>query len=336
MRVELYGHSFSEVVLIADLKEESKTVELSKRRDLEKSEFATVELLLGAIHALGYKTQHYETPDELANNAPTHRDDLILSIYGGEESRNRMALVPAICETFGLKFIGPDVYGRVIAQDKEISKRLAVDAGLRTPNWIILRSIDEMDNLSSFSYPCVVKPLLEGSSIGISQSSLCTSYEQAKALALSLFSDLNQPIMAEEFIPGRETALSVIETESGYKWAYSEIFIPSDPNHFQSRLFDADEKSNPTKGRTVRNIDGELCQDDLNRILALLSSFGPFGYCRVDGRHHNGKFYFLEITPDAWINPKGQFAKAFTEQGMSYQEVIKAVLFSAMTDLPDR
>ena len=80
---------------------------------------------------------------------------------------------------------------------------------------------------------------------------------------------------------------------------------------------------------TVRNIDNELTESDHKDIEALLRAFGTYGYCRVDGRFADGRFSFLELTPDAWIEPSGQFAMSFTEKGWTYPDVIAAVLASA-------
>ena len=316
------------VVLIADVINESTFQQLYSRRDLEKSEKETISQIVDAIHKLGREVVHYQSPNELAKNACHHKNDVVLSIYGGEESRNRMALVPAVCEAFGLKYIGPDVYGRIIAQDKEISKRLAVDVGLRTPEWRIIRKPEDIKCLNNFYFPCVIKPLMEGSSIGISQKNLSHTTEQAIVLVHKLLTNLDQPVIAERFISGRETALSIIENKHGFNWAYSEIFVKGFPNFFRDQLFDVEEKNNPTIERTVRNIDEELSRSDLDKILSFLESFGYFGYCRVDGRHSDGKFHFLEMTPDAWINKKGQFAMAFTEKGWSYERVINDLLLS--------
>lgn len=322
------GDPHQNVVLIADVIDEHKSNLLCSRRDLEQSDQETIDKLIAAISQLGRKVVHYRSPYELAVNASQHTNDIVLSIFGGDVSRNRMTLVPAICESFNLSFIGPDVYGRVIAQDKEVSKRLASDCGLRTPSWQVIRSAKDIDLLQKVNYPCVVKPLLEGSSIGISQENLARTPDQAIQVVTRLLSDIGPPILIEDFVSGKETALSVMEQQGKIRWAYSEVVIKGNPDFFQEYLFDAAEKMHPTPGRTVRNIDVELDQSDLIRIEHFLRSYGDFGYCRVDGRHADGKFYFLEVTPDAWIDPKGQFAMAFTEKGWSYSDVISAVLSS--------
>ena len=137
--------SFRDVVLVADVFDHAASNVLThERRDLELTEIGTLQALRAAIAVLGLKVHHYQGPATLAGHARRHKEDVVLAIYGGQRSRNRMALVPAICETFGLRFIGPDVYGRIIAQDKEISKRLASDCGLRTPAWRVVRDYQHL------------------------------------------------------------------------------------------------------------------------------------------------------------------------------------------------
>ncbi len=322
--------SFRDVVLIADAWEQGNSeAPVHLRRDLEMTDANTLRDLTNAIESLGLVVHQYPEPAILAEHAQEHRDDIVLSIYGGQGSRNRMALVPAVCEAFELRFIGPDTYGRIIAQDKEVSKRLAADCGLLTPAWRIVRDSTDLQYIGGLTFPVVVKPLMEGSSIGISQRNICADREAAKSIALELLETFHQPVVIEEFVAGREVAYARIERAGPDAWAFSEVVIEGDPHHFHNRLFDASEKLIPTSGRTVRNIDSELASQDRQALDAFLSAYGPFGYCRVDGRLANGRFHFLELTPDAWIASRGQFARGFTEKGWDYAQVIAAVLVSS-------
>lgn len=323
---------FDGVVLVADVipeEREGEAAGLSERRDLEQTEPSTFAALSAAISNLGLKLFHYSTPADLARNAERHLDDIVLSVFGGSSSRSRMALTPAVCEAFGLKYVGPDAYGRIVAQDKEISKRLAVDCGVSTPPWRVIRTEAELTISAGPSPPVVVKPLLEGSSIGISGRCLQNSRDGAVAVAADLLRQLQQPVLIEQFVPGREVSYVRIENSSADYWAFSEACIPDDPAYFDTRLLDAEEKVFRHPGRTVRNINSELAPEDKAALDALLAAFGRYGYCRVDGRLQAGRFHFIELTPDAWLGPVGQFAMGFTECGWTYEEVIAAVLQSA-------
>jgi D-alanine-D-alanine ligase len=322
---------FRDVILVADSQHSTNsTIPTHRRRDLEKSEDSTVAALLSAFRELGITVHHYKEPSELGANAKHHREDLVFSIYGGEKSRNRMALVPAICEAHGLRYVGPDVYTTIICQDKEISKNLAHESGLTTPRHRIVRTKEDFGSIRSFSPPFVVKPLLEGSSIGISQKNLIFKEQDGIAFAEDLLITFEQPIMIEEFIGGREVSYNSIESQPVNLWSYSEIHVAGQEDYFDSHLFDADEKLHRHLPRTVRTIDSELSETDKTHIDRFLAAVGKYGYCRVDGKHYKGKFVFLEVTPDAWIAPGGAFAASFINKGWSYADVISKVLASAV------
>lgn len=324
------GQGFQEVLLVADLFDPGASdLQIAERRDLERTDLETFLTLKNTIESLGLGVRHCAQPSDLRRYTRKAKHSIVLSIYGGAGSRNRMALVPAVAEALGLKFIGPDAYGRITAQDKEISKRLALDCGLRTPAWRIARDLQGIDRAISLNYPAIVKPLMEGSSIGISQRNLVRSGAEARRVSAYLLEMFSQPVLIEEFVPGREVSFSSIQGASHSHWAFSEVVIEGDASFFETHLFDAHEKQWRTEGRTVHNIDAELSSEDRTAIERLLAALGKYGYCRVDGRLTEGRFHFLELTPDAWIHPRGQFAMGFTEKGWSYQEVVAAVLSSA-------
>jgi len=323
--------NFRHVVLVADTLENSGGLARSvqMRQDLEMTDETTMQALLQAFSELGLKVYHYHDPKSLAVNAKKHGRDLVLSIYGGKGSRNRMALVPAICEVHGLAYVGPDVYGRVICQDKEVSKNLARECGIDLPRHRIIRRTEDMQVIERFPPPYVLKPVLEGSSIGIGPSNLVREGEDGTGVARSLLEELGPPIMVEAFVGGREVSYNCIEATPENVWAYSEVYVEGRDDYFNSHLFDADEKLNRRLPRRVRTIDDMLNETDRQKLNRLLAMIGRFGYCRVDGKHHEGRFVFIELTPDAWIAPTGAFAASFINKGWSYAEVIAAVLSSA-------
>lgn len=329
---------FRSLVLVADLWDQGSpgSHEYTNRRDLEQTDRETLNEIVEAVKSLGIQVHHYESPAELAKHAERHKMDLVLSIYGGSDSRSRMAITPAVCEAFGLRYIGPDAYGRVIAQNKEISKRLALECGLRTPAWRVVRSENEALIASRVRLPVVVKPLLEGSSIGISDASLQHSAEGARDQAIALLRRFGEPVLVEEFVAGREVSYTRIEHPVDDLWGLSEVVITDEPGYFFGRLFHANEKLIRDPRRTVLNIDPLLSSNDKAAIERFLTAIGRYSYCRVDGRLKDGKFHFIELTPDAWLGRAGQFAMSYSEKGWRYADVIAAILTSAAPAPPIR
>lgn len=323
---------FQGVVIIADLLQSGSPVPIDRRRDLERTDARTLEQLTEAITRLGLRVHHYEHPKDLAERAEDHVKDVVLSVFGGTVSRNRMALVPAICETFGLAYVGPDVYGRIICQDKEVSKAIAGQAGLRIPSHRIVREESDISRVRDFPLPYVVKPLWEGSSIGIGPNSLVNTRREGEALVRELLKDLEQPLMVEAFVPGREVSWCFIEGPKAKQLrSLAEVLWGNDPSHFDRNLYDAQHKLSAENNKIVRNISSELRTNDAEAMERLLKLLGPLGYGRVDGKLRDGEFVFLEITPDAWLGPTGTFASGFLADGFSFAEVIEQLLLSAKT-----
>ena len=128
------------------------------------------------LSAISKSVTHYNTLEEFIDNIQQHKDDLVFTIYGGRRSRNRMALVPAICESYGIKFVGADTYARIVCQDKQISKEVIRRFELKTADYLLIDHFTDMALLQTLNYPLVIKPNLEGSSIGIHAHSRVSMY----------------------------------------------------------------------------------------------------------------------------------------------------------------
>lgn len=317
---------FKRLVLIADERLVSENEPTRHRHDLEMSEPSVVMAILKASAELQIGTVHYQTPRELSEAADEHKSDLILSIFGGKDSRNRMCLVPAVCEVHQLQYVGPDAYGRVICQDKEVSKALAAEAGLAVPSHLTIRTSRDLKRLADIDRPYVLKPSLEGTSIGVYKENLIRRDHEGTKAAQNLLSEFNQPILAEAFVPGREVALNFIETESGLITSFTETTILDSPDYFNENLYDVETKILGDSARQIALIDNEIPTDLLKAAQLLLHMVGPLSYGRIDGKLHNGSFYFLELTPDAHLAPWGVFAQAFIKQGWQFTDVLAAIL----------
>jgi D-alanine-D-alanine ligase len=324
---------FHDVVLVADILDSELRMPPHLRRDLEKTDRSTLQEITTAILDLGLQVHHYQNPSALAEAANHHRRDIVLSIFGGSTSRNRMALVPAICESLGLAYIGPDTYGRVVCQDKEISKSLAQAAGLNIAPHRIARSEDDVGFLTDFPLPYVVKPLLEGSSIGIGSQSLVTNRKNGEAIVRTLSRQLRQPLMVEAFVPGKEVSWCFVEgsPENSLR-AFAEVVWDDDPDYFETHLYDAQHKLSADRRKKVRLLTEQLRAVDELGMERLLRLVGHVGYGRVDGKFKDGQFTFLEITPDAWLGVSGTFMSSFQQSGHSYESVIQRILLSAQQD----
>jgi len=150
---------------------------------------------------------------------------------------------------------------------------------------------------------------------------------QLRDIARDLIHEFAQPVLIEEFTYGREVCFNVIETTAAPHERLAEIRMISRPDYFNDHLFSADIKA-PWNDLEIVELTDTLVETDRQALRRLIEAVGGIGYCRVDGKWSDGRFHFLELTPDAWLDPQGAFALSFTQTGWSYPEVLAHILAS--------
>ena len=274
---------------------------------------------------------HYNSPKELIDNIHKHSEDLVMTIYGGNSSRNRMALVPAICESYNVKFVGADAYARILCQDKFLTKEFARRHNITSPYGQLIETENDLSLIESLRLPLIIKPNFEGSSIGISDSSKVASYKEAYRQTLSLLQKFNQPILVEEFQSGKEVCICIIGLPSEpILFEVMEVFCEGQEDFLHERVYSANEKHISDRPYSHRSITEELNPIDKENILKLFSSLGKMDFMRIDGRMNNGKFTLIELTPDAYLGSSSSFKDALLISGNDYQELIKSIIRTAL------
>ena len=125
---------------------------------------------------------------------------------GGEDG-----VIQGVLEAFGIPYTGSGVLGSALAMDKLRSKRLWAGAGLPTPPFVVLR--DEADfarALDELGLPMIVKPVNEGSSIGMSKVTRAEDLPGAWAAARRF----DDEVFAERWITGPEYTASVLGAQA--------------------------------------------------------------------------------------------------------------------------
>lgn len=135
-------------------------------------------------------------------------DIVFLALHGenGEDGR-----IQAAFDLFGIRYTGSDYLGSALAMDKGLAKQLFRMNGIPTPNGISLKRGGDAKSVAGLglTLPCVVKPCRGGSSIGVS----IVHTEDAFAAALEEAFRLEDELIVEEFIGGREFSVGVIDDE---------------------------------------------------------------------------------------------------------------------------
>ena len=145
-------------------------------------------------------------PAELASEpAP----DLIFNLAEALVGAGREAQAPALFEWLQWRYVGSDAVTLAIAHDKWHTKRILLADGIPTPAARLVQQPDVVD-VAGLHYPLIVKPVAEGSGKGIRDEDVVESAAALKAAVRRKLARYQQPVIVEEFLPGRELTAALI------------------------------------------------------------------------------------------------------------------------------
>jgi D-alanine-D-alanine ligase len=184
----------------------------SKGGDDDQAEYdppETIAAITDAIAAHGHKVVQLEATPDLPRILAEADVDLVFNIAEGAVGRNREAQVPALCELLGVPYTGSDSATLAIALDKALTKKVLKQHDVLTPEFILFETGREKIP-PGLKYPVIVKPNTEGSSKGISATSVVDDENQLRALVKQLIDRYRQPALCEEYIKGREFTIGLL------------------------------------------------------------------------------------------------------------------------------
>ena len=246
-------------------------------------------------------------------------DVVYVALHGtfGEDGR-----IQALLELAGKLYTGSGVLASALAMDKAMSKRIFVDAGVPTPRWRLCRTGEQVGAAeigACGGLPVVVKPNEEGSTVG-----LTIVREQAELRpALELAARYGDAILLEEYVPGRELTVAVLEDEA----------LPIVEIRPKSGFYDYENKY--TAGRTDYFCPADLPPSLGPRILELgvaaARALGCSGVSRVDFRLSPQDVpHCLEVNTIPGMTPTSLVPMAAKVVGMTYEDVVARALELAL------
>ncbi|PCH61207.1 MAG: D-alanine--D-alanine ligase [Gammaproteobacteria bacterium] len=300
-----------------DAKEYGRTAVLlggnAAERDVSLSSGRAV---LEALRANGVDAEAVDPKtDSLSVLNQFDRAFIVLHGRGGEDGTMQGYL-----ETMGIAYTGSRVLGSAVAMDKIRSKQLWQAQGIATPRFMIADANTDVDECS-LSFPMVVKPANEGSSLGMSK----VEHADALASAIDVAAGFDREILIEEWVQGAEYTIGILANK-----ALPVIRIET-TNQFYD--YDAKYHRNDTRYRCPCGLGPE--QEEALKKLALqaYSAVSASGWGRVDIMcDQSGKAYVIEVNTVPGMTDHSLLPKAAAAAGLSFSELVMQILDTSLAD----
>jgi D-alanine-D-alanine ligase len=253
-------------------------------------------------------------------------DRCFIALHGrfGEDGTVQGAL-----ELLGIPYTGPGVMTSAVAMDKLMTKRIWIAEGLSTPAWRQVHSAEEtrvaFDALGS---PMIVKPVREGSTIGLTKVLNRDQCEAAYALA----AQQDPMVMCEQFIAGDEVTCPVLGTGAAAQALPVIRIVAPDGNYdYQNKYFTDDTQYLVPCGLP----DGEEARIQA-LVLQAYRTLDARGWSRADVMIDatTRTPYLLEINTSPGMTGHSLVPMSARAAGLSYEDLCLAILSSAALDNP--
>jgi len=283
----------------------------------------------GVVQALTQKGHHVTAFDvvdgTLMGFEASAYDAAFIALHGefGEDGGIQLCL-----EESGLAYTGSDAESSKLAMDKVAAKMCFADAGLRVAPHVHLTSLDELPKkeleIMNLGMPIIVKPVSEGSSIGmhlvLHHGDLLEAIDDA--------AQYQQGIMLEKFIPGRELTVGILGDRA---LPVVEIKPPD-------MLFDFSAKySGQSEYRVPAPLDPVVANRVRNAALIAHRALGCRDVSRVDLRMEKdmAEPVILEVNTVPGLTATSLLPKAGKLVGLSYADLCQEILEGALARRPE-
>lgn len=337
------------IALVANLKEMNRhDSEDPPDAGAEYDRMETIEAIGGALEADGHWVHFLQAGPDLPQAIKNIRPQIVFNIAEGDGGDGREAHVPALCEILQIPYTASRVVSNAIALDKTQTKHIWHDLGLPTAAFREFTSVEQVSD-EGLTYPLFVKPVQEGTGMGINQGAIVHTLEELMERVSWVTQVYHQPALVEEFLPGREFTVGFIGNHGNPSDRRRPELYDLDGYHFFPILeIDSGQSVTPgVYGVAAKSLNiseqgapAYLCPahipKDLQAEMISLTkqaaqALHVSDVARVDFRlGADGKPYLLEINTLPGLNPfVSDLCIMAASEGISYQVLITEILYLA-------
>lgn len=300
----------------------------------------TISAVEEAIKKAGHEVIRIEADENAFEKLRSVKPDIVFNMAEGFGGASRESHIPAMLEMLNIPYTASDPITIGNCHDKSRCKEILSYYGVPNPGFFITDTI--VNGHPKVKYPAFVKPLHEGSSKGIYNSSIVNTKEELNNEITRIKRDYDQHSIIEDFLDGKEFTVALIGNGDNVRVLpiveinldclpkdFPKIYSYEVKWYFDTRENRLDIFTCPAaiSDKLTKRIE-QICKDAYKALRIR-------DWARMDVRcDANENPYIIEINPLPGILPNPEdnscFPKAAREVGIDYDGLIQTVLNSAI------
>ncbi len=276
----------------------------------------TAKAIHGSLIENGFNASLLEFSFNFAEDIKKSAPDVVYNAMHGAFGED--GCLPGLLECLRIPYTHSGVRASAVAMDKALTKNILLQHNVTLAAGKVLTRDEVL--AGNITGPCVVKPVADGSSVGVA------ILKKGEALDTKNLGS-NSHFLIEEFVEGRELTVAVLD---GKALGVLEIRPKSGVYDYASKY---------TSGATEYIIPAPVA-DDITKQAAQFAeiahkALGCRGVTRSDLIYdeNNNKVYFLEVNTHPGMTATSLVPKIAAGAGISFQQVIEKVLATATLEI---
>lgn len=277
--------------------------------------------VFNALRNLGYKNAELIEVDE--NLAKTLREKNIAVVYNAMHGKyGEDGCIQGLLEVMQIPYTGCGVMASSVCMNKEYTKNILKGAGIPLIKSVLIRKgEDYKEKIKNLKYPFMLKPVSEGSSIGMYKVN--DEKEMAECFAKS--AECGQDVMIEEYLEGKSLTVGVLEDVDG--------LFATEILEFRTKTEWYDYEAKYTAGLTEFILPAQLSFEMTEKVKEIaIESFNACdcrGVSRVDFLVANDTPYVLEINTSPGMTDLSDLPAQSKAMGIDYDSLVQIILNGA-------
>jgi len=276
-----------------------------------------------ALKKKSYKISSFDPKIKNFNLIDKKKTDVIFNALHGRDGEDGIA--QSYFEYLKIPYTHSGVISSFNAMNKLISKKIFNENNIKTPKFISLKkneyktkTIQKIISRRKIKFPIVVKPINEGSSLGVE---ICKNKEKLLISLHYLFKKYDE-LMLEEYIGGQEVQVAVINNNP----LGAIELIPK-------RLFYDYKAKYTKKAKTKHVMPARLSKKKYNEVLKIAKKTHSVlkcrGVTRSDFKFFNNNFYLLEINTQPGMTSLSLVPEIANFKGLTFENLVEKILLDA-------
>jgi D-alanine-D-alanine ligase len=318
--------------LTYDLRQEYLAAGFSDDETAEFDRNETVDRVEAALQQLGHSTDRIGHARQLISKLAAGDDwDLVFNFAEGLAGIGREAQVPAILDVYGIAYTFSDPLVMALTLHKGLTKTVVAARGVPTPRFAVVESLADLDAVD-LPFPLFAKPVAEGTGKGVTPASKAMTGAALLETCNQLLSRYRQPVLIEEYLPGREFTVGICGTAArAAAIGTLEITLL---NRAEPGAYSYVNKEHCEELVEYRLVKPEADEQVRAAEKVALDAWRILG-CRDAGRvdlrcDAAGQPSFMEVNPLAGLHPEhSDLPILAAKAGISFTELIRRIVESA-------